>query len=128
MNNIDIKELNISTEMEEFTKENGYSFANIKWKCDEEPGFDFYSSEHEVVATFSMTFDTVKEDGTVIESHNFDADDFEWTVYMDDDGNINKMLFDLESEISKLYQNNSVQKMPKFLADKISEVMVGESI
>jgi hypothetical protein len=26
MNNINIKELNISTEMEEFTKENGYSF------------------------------------------------------------------------------------------------------
>jgi len=128
MNNIDIKELNISTEMEEFTKENGYSFANIKWKCDEEPGFDCYSSEQEEQATFSMTFDTIKEDGSVIESYNFDVEDFEWTIYMDDEGNVNQQLFQLEREISNLYQNNNVQKMPKFLADKISEVMVQESI
>jgi len=59
---------------------------------------------------------------------NFDAEDFEWTIYMDDEDNVNQQLFELENEISKLYQNNNVQKMPKFLADKISEVMVQESI
>ena len=128
MNNIELKDIDIATEVKEFINESGYSFDNIKWKCDEEPAFDCYSSEQQEQAIFSISFDTVKEDGAVIESFELNLEEFEWTVYMDDEDNVNKQLFQLEKEISNLYQNNNVQKIPKFLADKISEVMVGESI
>jgi hypothetical protein len=111
----------------EFRKENDHFYNNFHFNCDAEPDLYPNSSEQEAVVTFSLSFDNVSSDGLILESLEIVEEDFEWTIYVDNYFNVNTNLSELKMNMSNFYQNNNIN-LPKFLADRVVEIMVIKTI